>query len=135
MYRNTPWCIVKRRRAEGRAVSRPRPRHGQVRAQLTPTIRQPVRCDTAMEASDTARKGAGQGAQGRVVRCARHGAQGARVSVATQRLGLRYGRGPRPRYDQAAHDTAKRAHSWASRCAPGCAAGPAGCGLGALSLL
>ena len=43
LYRNTPWCIVTRRKAEGRAVLRPRPRHGQVRAQHTPTIRQPVR--------------------------------------------------------------------------------------------
>ena len=32
------------------------------------------------------------------------------------------------------HDTARPAHAWAGRCAPGCAAGPAGGALGALSL-
>ena len=67
LYRNTPWCIVTRRMAEGRAVLRSRPRHGQLRTQHTPTIRKPVRCDTTMEACDkhgTARRGARQGAQG-----------------------------------------------------------------------
>ena len=43
------------------AILRPRPRHRQVHTQHMPTIRQPVRCDTAMEACDTqgtARRGA-----------------------------------------------------------------------------
>ena len=87
LYRNTPSCIVTRRRAEGRAISPPTPRHGQVRAQHTPTIRQPVRCDTAMEAYDThntASRGVGQGEQGRGARRALHGAQGrARVRCDT----------------------------------------------------
>ena len=109
-----------RRRAEGRAVLRPRPRHGQVRAQHTPMIRQPVRSRYGhgglRHARHTARRGVGHGAQGRGARRAGergtarrgsgHGARGtalrdARMSVATRRLGLRYDRRPRPLHGQA----------------------------------
>ena len=109
-----------RRRAEGRAVSRPRPRHGQVCAQHTPTIRQHVRCDTVMEACDrhgTARRGVGQGAQGCGARRTLHGSQG-RARVRCDTAG------------QLDHDTAPR-----RACAHlGMLVGPAGCALGSLSL-
>ena len=111
-----------RRRAEGRAELRPRPRHGQVRAQHTPTIRQPVRSRYSHGGLRHAR----HDAQGRGARCAgargkaRRGhsiaRRGARMSAATRRLGLRYGRGPRPRHGQACPR-----YGQACLCAPGCA--------------
>ena len=113
LYRNTPWCIVTRRRAEGRAVLRPRPRHGQVRTQHTPTIRQPVRSRYGHGGLRHARHDAqGRGAR----RVGAWGAARARMSAATRRLGLRYGRGPQPRHDQACPQ-----YGQACLCAPGCA--------------
>ena len=98
-----------RRRAEGRAVLRPRPRHGQVRAQHTPTTWQPVRSRYSHGGLRHARHDAhGHGARharergtARVARLVGAGGtarRGARISAATRRLGLRYGRGPWPRH-------------------------------------